>query len=73
MKTYQVTLTKSYVVTVDAETSDDAKRVCEFYTGDIDDISTKYDRIKENFEIENIECTVNETYEYVELENNERN
>jgi len=68
MKTYQVVLTKSFVVTVNAETPKEAKRVCEFYTGDIQDISTDVDRQKEKFEIENIDCTVNETFECIEME-----
>ena len=54
-------------MTVNAETAIDAKRVCEFYTGDIKDISTDQDRKEEKFEIENIKCTVNESYECVEV------
>lgn len=68
MKTFQVVLTKSYVVTVNAETLKNAKRVCEFYTSDSQDISTDDDRVRENFEIENIECTINETFECIEME-----
>jgi len=68
MKTYQVVLTKSFVVTVNAETLKEAKRVCEFYTGDIQDISTDIDRQKGKFEIKNIDCTVNETFECIKME-----
>ncbi|PIP54709.1 MAG: hypothetical protein COX07_03830 [Bacteroidetes bacterium CG23_combo_of_CG06-09_8_20_14_all_32_9] len=68
MKTYQVVLSKNYVITVNAETSGEAKRVCEFYTGNIQDISTDVDRQKEKFEIENMECTLNETFECIEIE-----
>ncbi len=67
MKTYQVVLTKSYLVMVDACTKEQARRVCEFYTNDIQDISTIEDREKEKFLIENIECTVNETFECREI------
>lgn len=67
MKTFQIVLTKSYIVTVNAETSQSAKRICEFYTSDIQDISTEEDSVKEKFEIENIECLVNETYECIEI------
>jgi len=63
MKTYQVVLTKSYLVTVSANTKEQARRVCEFYTNDIQNISTIEDREKEMFLIENIECTVNETFD----------
>ena len=68
MKAYQVVLTKSFVVTVNAVTSKEAKRVCVFYTSNIQDISTDVDRQNEKFEIENIECTLNETFECNEIE-----
>lgn len=67
MKTYQVVLTKSYLVMVNACTKERARRVCEFYTNDIQDISTIEDREKEKFLIENIECAVNETFECREI------
>ncbi len=67
MKTYQVVLTKSYLVSVSAKTKEQARSVCEFYTNDIQDISTIEDREKEKFLIENIECTVNETFECREI------
>ena len=68
MKTYQVVLTKSYLMTVSAQTKKQARRVCEFYTNDIQDISTKEDSEKEKFQIEDIECTVNETFDCMEIE-----
>ena len=68
MKTFQVVLTKSYLITVSAQTKKQARRVCEFYTNDIQDISTKEDSEKENFQIEDIECTVNETFDCMEIE-----
>ena len=67
MKTYRVELTKSYLVTVSAKTKKQARRVCEFYTNDIQDISTIENRKKEKFLIENIECTVNETFDCREI------
>ncbi|MBI3815651.1 MAG: hypothetical protein HY279_14435 [Nitrospinae bacterium] len=69
MKTYQVVLTKSYLVTVRAKTKEQARRVCEFYTNnDIQDISTIENRKKEKFLIENIECTINDTFDCYEIE-----
>src|SRR3989339_45837 len=41
MKTYQVVLTKSYLVMVNTCTKEQARRECEFYTNDIQDISIK--------------------------------
>ncbi len=73
MKTYQVVLTKSYLVTVSAKTEEQARRVCEFYTNDIQNISTVENREKEKFLIENIECTVNETFDCREIKQYERN
>jgi hypothetical protein len=67
MKTYQVVLTKSYLVSVSAKTKEQARRVCEFYTNDIQDISTIENREKEKFLIKNVECTVNETFDCHEI------
>lgn len=68
MKTYQVELTKSYLVMVRATTQEKARRVCEFYTSDIQDISTSENREKGKFQIENIECAVNDTFDCREIE-----
>lgn len=67
MKTYQVVLAKSYLVTVRAKTKEQARRVCEFYTNNIQDISTKENRENEKFLIKNMECTVNETFDCREI------
>ncbi len=68
MNIYQIVLTKSFLVTVSAETQKDARRICEFYTSDIQDISTSENREKEKFQIENIECTVNDTFDCRKIE-----
>jgi len=67
MKTYQVVLTKSYLVSVSAKTKEQARRACEFYTNDIQDVSTLENREKGEFLIKNIECTVNETFDCREI------
>lgn len=69
MKTYQVVLIKSYVVTVNAETKEKAKRCAEFYTGDIQDISTDEDRKKLNISVEKIDSRMNESLEAEEIKN----
>lgn len=69
MKTYQVVLTKSYVLTVNAEARQKAKRFAEFYTSDIQDISTDEDRGKFNFSIGQIDCGMNESLEAEEIKN----
>ena len=68
-KTYQVVLTKSYVITVNAEAKEKAKRFAEFYTNDIQDISTDEDRRKFNFSIEEINSGMNESLEVEEIKN----
>ena len=73
MKTYQVILTKSYVLTIKAKTAHKARLLSSFYTGDIQDISDSEDRRNEKFEIENIDCVLNEAYECIELSNAEKN
>ena len=69
MKTYQIALTKSYIVTVNAETKEKAKRCAEFYTGDVQDISTDEDRRNLNFSIEEIDSKINESLEAEEIKN----
>lgn len=69
MKSFQVLLTKSYLVNINAETEDGAKRCAEFFTGDIQDISDLNNRKEYKFEIEEIECTINEAFEVKEITN----
>jgi hypothetical protein len=71
MKIFEVILSKSYKVKIQAEDTDSAKEFSEFFTNDISDISTTKDREKYNFVIENIDCKLNECYEIREVyENN---
>jgi len=71
MKTYEVVLTKSYILKIKAEDEIKAKEFSEFFTNDIQNISTIDDEIYHQFKIENIECKTNETFEVIEIyENN---
>lgn len=67
MKTFEVVLTKSYIVRIKAESAEDAKEYSELFTGDIHDISSFDDRIKLNFEIIDIECKINDSIDVQEL------
>ncbi len=67
MKLFQVSLTKSYLVNINAENEVDAKRFAEFFTGDIQDISDQNNRKEYKFEIEEIECAMNEAFEAEEV------
>ena len=67
MKTFEVVLTKSYIVRIKAEDKNKAKVYSELFTGDIQDISSIDYRRKFNFEIEDIDCKINEVFEIQEL------
>jgi hypothetical protein len=60
MKLFEVILTKSYVVTINADTEHEALELAEFFTDDVKDISTENDRKNYRFSIQNIDCKVNE-------------
>jgi hypothetical protein len=53
-------VTKAYVIKIKAPDEDSAKNFCEFFTGDIKDISTESDRKHYNFKIEEIDCKIND-------------
>ncbi|MCX7997414.1 MAG: hypothetical protein N3A69_00495 [Leptospiraceae bacterium] len=67
MQEYEVYLTKTYVIKIQAESREKARTYCELFTGDIQDISTNSDRESYKFQIENIECQINEAFEVNEL------
>ena len=60
MKTYNVSLARSYIITIKAEDEAKARDYAEFFIGDCYDISTKEDQQKNNFLIEEIEATIND-------------
>jgi acetolactate synthase small subunit len=67
MKTFEIVLTKSYIIKIKAENEEKAKRYAELFTGDVKDISTEEYRKKFLFEIEDIDCKVNEAFEAKEV------
>lgn len=60
MKTYTVAVTRTYLVSINAEDEDQAQRFAEYYLGDSSDLSTEKERREKNFSIENIEMIYNE-------------
>jgi hypothetical protein len=68
MKTFQVTLAKTYLVKIVAEDEEKAKRLVEFYTGDVQDISSEDERLTESFSIQEIECQINDAIDCIEIE-----
>jgi hypothetical protein len=67
MKTFEVVLTKSYVVTIKAENKGLAKEYSELFTGDIHDIASAKEKRDLNFKIEDIDCKINEGVDVVEV------
>lgn len=67
MKKYEVLLTRSYMVTIQAENEDQALRYTEFYLGDCPDLSKPKDRREQKFKIKEIEMTFNEAFESKEI------
>jgi hypothetical protein len=60
MKTYEIILTKCYLVTIDANSKEEAMEFTTFFTGDVQDISNESAQEDFNFKIQKIKCTVNE-------------
>lgn len=66
MPQYKTTLTRSFLVTIDASNETDAKRLAELFIGYRDD-STVADRNRFGFGIEQIEMTLNEAIDSEEV------
>lgn len=67
LKTFEVILTKSYIVRIKAENEKKAREFAELFTGDIQDISSIDDKEKFMFEIEDIDCKLNDVFESKEI------
>jgi hypothetical protein len=67
MKKYQVYLSRTYIVDIQAESEEEACRNVEYYLGDCEDLSTENDRKTGNFLIEEIEPAINEAFEITEV------
>ncbi len=70
MKTFDLILTKSYIIRIKADTENLAKEFSQIFTSDIKDLSTDIDKKTHNFEIENIDCKINEVFEIQEINKN---
>ncbi len=66
MKHFKVSLTRSFVVAIDAENEKQARWLAEFFLGDCPDLSSSEDRKNEKFKIHSIEMTYNEATEVKE-------
>lgn len=66
MKTFNVSLARSYIVTIKAKNRQRAKDCAEFFIGDCSDLSTIKDKKQYKFSIEEIEPAINEAMEVEE-------
>lgn len=66
MKTYKVVLSRSYIVSINAENDEQAKSFSEFYLGNCPDLSTRSERTEKNFSIDDIELVANDATEILE-------
>ena len=60
MKKFQVGLTRTYLIEVEAENPSAARWACEFYLGDPTDLSQSEDRVRSHFEILGSQMVYNE-------------
>ncbi|MGE5445612.1 MAG: hypothetical protein ACM3SR_13635 [Ignavibacteriales bacterium] len=67
MKKYQVLLSRTHIVDIQAENKKEACRNVEWYLGDCKDLSSEDDRKRDNFLIERIEPAINEAFEVAEV------
>ena len=70
MKTYEVVVTKSYIVKIKAENKNSAKEFSTFFTSDITNIANEEDMKTNKFKIENIDCKSNDVFEIIEINEN---
>lgn len=66
MKTYKVVLTRTYLVSIQAENEELAKRFSEYYLGDCPDLSDARERGEKKFSIKELEMVYNEGTEIIE-------
>lgn len=60
-QTFQVEVTKSFLVTIEAKNRQDALELAVFFTSDIQDLSSEKDKKEHDFSIEEIENTFTQT------------
>ncbi|KOY86972.1 hypothetical protein AD998_13200 [bacterium 336/3] len=68
MQKFVITLTKSYLVEINATDEEQAKNLVTFFTSDISDLSNDDDKNKYQFSIETIKCVENEAFDCQTLE-----
>lgn len=72
MKFYNVSLSRAYVVTIEAENKEKARQFTEYYIGHCFNSSKIEDQIANKFLIVEIEPTINEAIDVKELKENNK-
>jgi hypothetical protein len=67
MKKFEVSLVRSYIVSICAENKEQARKFSEFYLGNCPDLSKPTDRREYKFKIKDIEMTYNDAVEVKEM------
>ena len=62
MATYKIGLARTYLITIQAENSESAKRLAEFFIGE-SDLSTPVEQQEYKFSIDEIELEENDAFE----------
>jgi hypothetical protein len=73
MKKYQVLLSRTYIIDIQANNEEEACRNVEWYLDDCKDLSSEDDRKRDNFLIERIEPAINDVFEVTEVKADEEN
>jgi len=60
MKTFKVALTRTYLVTLEADTCEQAKIFAEYYLGDCPDLSNKKNQKDKHVQFKKLEMVYNE-------------
>ena len=71
MKRYQVLLSRTYIVDIQAKNEEEACQNVEYYLGHCEDLSSENERKRDNFVIEKIEPAINEAFEVTEVKADE--
>ncbi len=71
MKKYQVFLSRTYIVDIQAENEEEACLNAEYYLGHCEDLSSENDRKRDSFLIEKIKPAINEAFEVTEVTDEE--
>lgn len=68
MPTYKIGLARTYLITIQADNAENAKRLSEFFVGE-SNLSTPDDQQEHNFVIDKIELLENDVFETDVLQN----